>query len=234
LRNVECGIPKTAFRIPHCSEFVRIQILKPVLASNDALAAAQRRELDKAGVLGINIMSAPGSGKTSLVERTVEALGAKHRIQVIEGDIQGDLDALRVAAKGGKCIQINTQGDCHLDALMLSSVLPKVNLKKLDLLIIENVGNLVCPAEFSLPTHYNVMILSTPEGSDKPTKYPLMFSKSDLLIINKIDLLPYVSFDFRQLERSVKRIKPKLPIIKLSTKTGEGLEQWIQWLGGKL
>ena len=212
----------------------RIKILKPVLASNDALADAQRKELDKAGVIGINIMSAPGSGKTSLVERTVEALKAEYRIQVIEGDIQGDLDARRVAAKGGKCIQINTQGDCHLDALMLSSVLPKVNLKKLDLLIIENVGNLVCPAEFKLPTHYNVMILSTPEGSDKPTKYPLMFSKSDLLIINKIDLLPYVSFDFKQLERAVKRIKPKLPIIRLSTKTGEGLGAWFEWVRRKV
>jgi hydrogenase nickel incorporation protein HypB len=213
---------------------MRISVLKPVLASNDALADAQRKELDKAGVLGINIMSAPGSGKTSLVERTVEALKAEYRIQVIEGDIQGDLDACRVAAKGGRCIQINTQGDCHLDALMLSSVLPRVNLKKLDLLIIENVGNLVCPAEFKLPTHYNVMILSTPEGSDKPTKYPLMFSKSDLLIINKIDLLPYVSFDFKQLERSVRRIKPSLPILRLSTKTGDGLEEWLKWLEKRL
>jgi hydrogenase nickel incorporation protein HypB len=213
---------------------MRIKILKPVLASNDALADAQRKELDKAGVLGINIMSAPGSGKTSLVERTIEALKAEYRIQVIEGDIQGDLDARRVAAKGGKCIQINTQGDCHLDALMLSSVLPKVNLRKLDLLIIENVGNLVCPAEFKLPTHYNVTILSTPEGSDKPTKYPLMFSKSDLLIINKIDLLPYVSFDFKQLEHSVRRIKPKLPILRLSTKSGEGLDAWLKWLRKRL
>jgi len=213
---------------------VRVKILKPVLASNDALAEAQRKELDKAGVVGINIMSAPGSGKTSLVERTVEKLKSEFRIQVIEGDIQGDLDARRVAAKGGRCVQINTQGDCHLDALMLTSVLPRLNLKKLDLLIIENVGNLVCPAEFKLPTHYNVMILSTPEGSDKPTKYPLMFSKSDLLIINKTDLLPYVSFDFRQLERSVRRIKPKLPILKLSTKTGEGLDGWLEWLRKRL
>ena len=212
---------------------MRIKLLKPVLASNDALADAQRKELDKAGVIGINIMSAPGSGKTSMVERTVEARNTEYRIQVIEGDIQGDLAACRVAAKGGKCIQINTQGDCHLDALMLSSVLPRVNLKKLDLLIIENVGNLVCPAEFKLPTHYSVTILSTPEGSDKPTKYPLMFSKSDLLIINKIDLLPYVSFDFKQLERSVRRIKPKLPILKLSTKTGEGLEAWLNWVRRK-
>ena len=213
---------------------MRVKILRPVLASNDALAAAQRKELDKAGVVGINIMSAPGSGKTSLVERTVEALRSKHRIQVIEGDIQGDLDARRVAAKGGKCIQINTQGDCHIDSLMLASVLPRLDLKRLDLLIVENVGNLVCPAEFRLPTHYNVTILSTPEGSDKPAKYPLMFSKSDLLLINKIDLLPYVSFDFRQLEPAVRRIKPRLPIYRVSTRTGEGLEQWFAWLRARI
>jgi hydrogenase nickel incorporation protein HypB len=212
----------------------RIRVLKPILASNDALAAAQRRELDKAGVVGINIMSAPGSGKTSLIERTAEALKSQYRIQVIEGDIKGDLDTCRVAAKGVDCIQINTQGDCHLDALMLSSVLPRINLKKTDLLIVENVGNLVCPAEFKLPTHYNVMILSTPEGSDKPTKYPLMFSKSDLLIINKIDLLPYVSFDYWQMARAVKLIKPRLPIIRLSAKTGEGLPLWFAWLRRKL
>jgi hydrogenase nickel incorporation protein HypB len=117
---------------------------------------------------------------------------------------------------------------------MLASVLPGINLKKLDLLIIENVGNLVCPAEFQLPTHYNVTVLSTPEGSDKPIKYPLMFTKSDLLLVNKVDLLPYVSFDFPQLERAVRRIKPKLPILRISTRTGEGLERWLDWVRGKL
>ena len=213
---------------------MRIKLLKPILASNDALAAAQRAQLDAAGVVGINIMSGPGAGKTSLVERTVEAFKTDYRIQVIEGDIRGDLDARRVAAKGVPCIQINTQGDCHLDSLMLASVLPGINLKKIDLLIIENVGNLVCPAEFKLPTHYNVMILSTPEGSDKPTKYPLMFAKSDLLLINKIDLLPYVSFDFKQLRQSVRRIKPSLPVMQISTKTGEGLDQWLGWLKRKV
>ena len=213
---------------------MKIEILKPVLASNDALADAQRSQLDAAGVVGINIMSGPGAGKTTLVERTAERLKKEYRIQVIEGDIRGDLDARRVAAKGVKCIQINTQGDCHLDSLMLASVLPTIDLKKLDLLIIENVGNLVCPAEFRLPTHYNVMLLSTPEGSDKPTKYPLMFSKSDLLLINKTDLLPYVTFDFKQLERSVKRIKPSLPIYRISASTGEGLDQWFAWLRARV
>jgi hydrogenase nickel incorporation protein HypB len=212
----------------------RIKVFKPVLASNDALAEAQRKLLDAAGVVGINIMSAPGSGKTSLVERTVEALKSEYRIHVIEGDIKGDLDARRVAAKGVECIQINTQGDCHIDSLMLAQVLPLVDLKNLDLLIVENVGNLVCPAEFKLPTHFNVTLLSTPEGSDKPTKYPLMFARSDLLLVNKIDLLPYVTFDFKQMAQAIKRIKPKLPIYRVSTKTGEGLEQWLEWLSKKL
>jgi hydrogenase nickel incorporation protein HypB len=231
----------------------RITVLRKVLASNDALAEAQRRQLEAAHVVGINIMSAPGSGKTTLVERTVDGLRSPSRnpksqvprIFVVEGDIKGDLDARRVAAHEVNCVQINTQGDCHIDSLMLSPVIPLV-LKALtprqssraprlpSLLIIENVGNLVCPAEFQLPTHYNVTILSTPEGSDKPTKYPLMFSKSDLLIINKIDLLPYVDFNFRQLEQSVKRIKPNLPIIRLSTRTGEGLDSWFAWLKQRL
>ncbi|MEO0108408.1 MAG: hydrogenase nickel incorporation protein HypB [candidate division WOR-3 bacterium] len=212
----------------------RIQVLQRVLASNDALAEAQQRELDAAGVLGINIMSAPGSGKTTLVERTVAALKNEYRIQVIEGDIQGDLDARRVLALGVPCLQINTQGDCHIDSLMLASVIPQLDLKNLDLLLVENVGNLVCPAEFRLPTHYNVTILSTPEGSDKPIKYPLMFTKSDLLLVNKIDLLPHVTFDFPQLARAIRRIKPKLPIYQVSTKTGAGLEQWFGWLRSRL
>jgi hydrogenase nickel incorporation protein HypB len=212
----------------------RIKLFRRVLASNDALALAQRQQLDAAGVKGVNIMSAPGSGKTSLIERTVDALKSEYRIYVIEGDIQGDIDAQRVAAHGVGCVQINTQGDCHIDSLMLSAVLPQIDLKQVDLLLVENVGNLVCPAEFQLPTHYNVMILSTPEGSDKPVKYPLMFYKSDLLIINKTDLLPYVSFDFEELQKSVKRIKPSLPILRLSTKTGEGLDQWLAWVRSKL
>jgi len=221
----------------------RIAVFRKVLASNDALARAQREQLDAAGVLGINIMSAPGSGKTSLVERTVTALKRDYRIQVIEADIQGDLDARRVARLGVECVQINTQGDCHIDSLMLQSVLPQLlrssdfELRHSDfpkLLLVENVGNLVCPAEFQLPTHYNVTILSVPEGSDKPVKYPLMFLKSDILLINKVDLLPYVDFDFRQLGRALKRIKPELPILRISTKTGQGLDRWLFWLRAKL
>jgi hydrogenase nickel incorporation protein HypB len=208
----------------------RIQLLNRVLASNDALAEEYRKKFDKEKITAINIMSAPGSGKTALIEKTVAHFKNKFGIFVIEGDIKGDLDAKRVMKAGGKVYQINTDGACHLDAFMLSQVLPKVNYKNLDLLIIENVGNLVCPAEFNLGTHHNVMLLSTPEGADKPAKYPLMFSKADLLLINKIDLLPYVDFDFNALEKSLKTIRPSLEIIKVSCKTGEGLSDWFKWL----
>lgn len=213
---------------------MRIQVLNRVLASNDALANEYRKEFDKHKTTIINIMSAPGSGKTSLLEQTIKKLKNKINTFVIEGDIKGDLDAQRVAQAGGKVCQINTDGACHLDAFMISQVLPKIDTKTIDLLFIENVGNLVCPAEFYIGAHYNVMLLSTPEGADKPAKYPLMFSKADLLLINKIDLLPYVNFDFKGLEKSLKMIKPNLPIIKVSCKTGDGLDDWYQWLKGHL
>lgn len=208
--------------------------MKRVLASNDALAASQLAELDRHGVLSVNIMSGPGAGKTSLLERTVENIGSKHSLYVIEGDIQGSLDADRVAAKGAAVTQINTQGACHLDSMMMVSVLPGIDLSRIDLLLIENVGNLVCPAEFALPAHHNVTIVSTPEGSDKPAKYPLMFSRSALVIINKIDLLPYVDFDSEALTTAVHRLKPGIPVLSMSARTGEGIGQWLGWLEERL
>lgn len=209
---------------------MRIPVLNKILASNDALAESYRKQFDKNKITAINIMSAPGSGKTALIEQTVKYLKNKVKTFVIEGDIKGDLDAQRVMKAGGKVYQINTDGACHLDAFMISQVLPKINYKNIDLLFIENVGNLVCPAEFYIGAHYNVMLLSTPEGADKPAKYPLMFSKADLLLINKIDLLPYVNFDFPALEKSLKKIKPSLEIIKISCKTSQGLNNWYRWL----
>ncbi len=212
----------------------KIELMRRVLASNDALVAAQRELLDRHGVLGINLMSGPGAGKTSLVERTAEALGRKYRIQVIEGDIQGDLDARRVTAKGVGCVQVNPQGACHLDGLMLGPAIAEIDFARLDLLLIENVGNLVCPAEFALPVHYNVTVISTPEGSDKPVKYPLMFSKSDALVINKLDLLPHVDFDLAALKKAVRKLKPRITFIEMSAKTGEGVDKWVAGLEGKL
>ncbi len=211
-----------------------VKVLQKVLASNDALALTHRKIFDQYSIIAINIMSAPGSGKTSLLEKTFENIKNKKKFFVIEGDIKSDLDTKRILKKGVDCIQINTQGACHLDGFMLSQILPKIDLSKFDLLFIENVGNLVCPAEFDLGTHYNVMLLSTPEGSDKPIKYPLMFSKADLLIINKIDLLPFVQFDFDSLVKSLKKLYPKLDLIKLSCKTGDGINYWIKWLETKL
>ncbi len=211
-----------------------VRVMRRVLASNDALAARQLEELDRHGVLGINIMSGPGAGKTTLVQRTVEALKDRVRIHVIEGDIQGDLDAVRVKESGAEVTQINTQGACHLDGLMMASVFPEVDFAGLDLLIIENVGNLVCPAEFRLPVHHSVTVISTPEGSDKPAKYPLMFSKSDIVVVNKTDLLPYVDFDIEELTRSVHKLKPDLPVLRLSAKTGEGVDRWLAWVEGRL
>ncbi|MGQ9678431.1 MAG: hydrogenase nickel incorporation protein HypB [bacterium] len=216
------------------NEVKEVKVMRRILASNDALAAEQLEQLNRHGVLGINIMSGPGAGKTSLVEKTVAALKGKWRLWVIEGDIQGDLDARRVIAQGVSCTQINTQGACHLDGLMLASVFPSIDLTNLDLLIIENVGNLVCPAEFRLPVHYNVTIVSTPEGSDKPAKYPLMFTKSDVVVVNKIDLLPYVNFSIKEFRRAVRKLKPRVPIFALSLRTGEGFDQWLTWLNRSL
>ncbi len=207
-----------------------IRLMQRILASNDALAEEQLNLLNRHRVLSINIMSGPGAGKTSLIERTVQRLKDRYRIWVIEGDIQGDLDARRVAAQGVNCTQLNTQGACHLDGMMLAPAFNTIDLRNLDLLLIENVGNLVCPAEFRLPAHYNVTIISTPEGSDKPEKYPLMFSRSDVIIINKIDLLPHVDFNVEQFSRAVRKLKPRVPIIQLSCRTGEGLKGWLDWL----
>jgi hydrogenase nickel incorporation protein HypB len=211
-----------------------IKLLRRVLASNDAIAEQEKEQLDRYGVMGINIMSGPGAGKTTLIEKTVAVLKNRFRIWVIEGDIQGDLDARRVLAQGVGCTQINTQGACHLDGLMLSAVFPDIPLNNIDLLIIENVGNLVCPAEFRLPVHYNVTVVSTPEGSDKPIKYPLMFSRSDVLIVNKIDLLPYVDFNIREFNKAVRKLKPGVPIFPMSLRQGEGLKRWLAWLETRL
>jgi hydrogenase nickel incorporation protein HypB len=207
-----------------------IELMRRVLASNDALAARQLAALDRHRVFGINLMSGPGSGKTTLIEKTVEALLGRYRIHVIEGDIQGDLDARRVAAKGAACTQLNTQGACHLDAMMVQSALDGLELGGLDLLIIENVGNLVCPAEFAMPAHAAVTLLSTAEGSDKPVKYPLMFQKSDAVVITKTDLGPHVDFDPDAVEAAVHKLKPAVPVFRVSARTGDGLGAWLGWV----
>jgi len=212
------------------STLKRVQVVENILSANDRLAAQNRTLLDAAGVFSLNFMASPGAGKTSLIEATVRALAGHLRLAVIDGDIATSLDADRAAAAGAVALQINTGGDCHLDAVMLGQALPQLDLAKVDLLIVENVGNLVCPASFQLGTHKSVLIASIPEGDDKPYKYPGMYRGVDALVINKIDLLPYVPFRMDYFRQGVEILNPGLTTFPLSCRTGEGLDAWLDWI----
>jgi hydrogenase nickel incorporation protein HypB len=209
---------------------LKISVVKNILEENDRIAEENKRLFDSHQVAVINLMSSPGSGKTSLLEKTAEVLKDKIRMAVIEGDIQSTRDAERIAAKGVPAVQINTDGACHLDGNMVRKALAAFDLSKLDLLVVENVGNLVCPAEFSVGEHHKITMLSVTEGEDKPEKYPLMFHESSVLLINKIDLLPYVDCSVEAIRKVSLRINPKLEIIEVSCKTGEGIDRWVEWL----
>ncbi len=213
---------------------MKVTVVKNVLDANERIAAENRELFDQKKIYVINLMSSPGAGKTSLVEKTITALRDCYRIAVIEGDIQDTYDADRVAALGIPAVQINTGGACHIDGNMIREALPALDLSKIDLLISENVGNLVCPAEFKIGENAKVMILSTPEGADKPAKYPLMFKESAVMIINKIDLAPYVDFDLDKAKRDALTLNRNLKIFEVSCKTGQGLENWVQWLAGEI
>ncbi len=209
----------------------RVTIVEQILNANDQLAAENRLKLDANGVFGINILASPGAGKTSVILRTIEGLSERLRLAVVEGDTAAvTIDADKVSAHGVPAVQINTGGDCHLDAVMFQMALPQFDLAQLDLLIVENVGNLICPANFRLGTHKNVLIASVPEGDDKPYKYPGIYRGVDALIINKIDLLPYVPFNMDYFRRGVEMLNPGLVTFPLSCRTGEGLEAWVDWL----
>ncbi len=208
----------------------RVSVVENILSANDRLAADNRARLDEARVFAINLMASPGAGKTSLITRTVEALRERWRIGVVDGDLASTLDADRVAALGVPTVQINTGGNCHLDAVMLRTALPQLPLGELDLLIVENVGNLVCPASFKLGVHKDVLIASVPEGDDKPYKYPPMYRGVDALILNKIDVLDAFDFDVDYFRRGVEVLNPGLAFFPLSCKTGEGLEAWLNWV----
>lgn len=208
----------------------RIPVVEKILSANDRLANENRAMLDRAGVFAINLMASPGAGKTSLVEQTVSRLAATLRLGVIDGDIATSLDAERAAAAGAASVQINTGGDCHLDAVMVHSGLAQLPLEDIDLLIIENVGNLICPASFALGTHLNVLVASIPEGDDKPYKYPGMYRGADVLVINKVDLLPYITFDMARFQQGVEILNPGVTTFALSCRTGEGLDSWLNWL----
>ena len=213
---------------------MKISVVKNVLDANDRIAAENRDLFDKKKIYVINLMSSPGAGKTTLVEKTILALQDRYRIGVIEGDIQDTCDAERVAKLGIPVVQINTGGGCHLDGNMIREALPAFDLDQIDYLITENVGNLVCPAEFKIGENTKIMILSTPEGADKPAKYPLMFQESSVLILNKIDLMPYVDFNMEKAKKDALSINPKLRIFAVSCKTSEGLQGWLDWLSGQI
>jgi hydrogenase nickel incorporation protein HypB len=208
----------------------RIAVVEEIMGANDRLAAQNRKRLDEAGVFAINIMASPGAGKTSLIERTVKELLHDYEIAVVDGDVATGIDAERAARAGARAVQINTGGECHLDAVMLQEALDQIDLKSIDLIIIENVGNLICPAGFKLGAHKNVLVASIPEGDDKPYKYPAMYRGVDALVINKIDLRPYVKFDMEYFKHGVETLNPGLLTFPVSCQTGEGLVAWYAWL----
>jgi hydrogenase nickel incorporation protein HypB len=212
----------------------RIPVVENILGANERLAVENQARLDKAGVFAINLMASPGAGKTSLIEQTVPGLADKLRLAVVDGDIATSIDADRAAAAGATAVQINTGGDCHLDAVMLQGALEQLDLGVIDLLVVENVGNLVCPASFKLGTHKSVLVASVPEGDDKPYKYPVMYRGVDVLVINKIDLLPYVKFDMDYFRRGVEVLNPGLETFPLSCTTGEGVQAWLDWVRGSV
>jgi len=207
-----------------------IEVKEEILADNIKVATEVRERLRSKNTMLLNLMSSPGSGKTSLILRTVEGLKGSVRLGVIEADIDSTVDAEKVAARGIPAIQLRTGGFCHLDATMVTQGINALAANVLDLIIIENVGNLVCPAEFDTGAHKNVMILSVPEGDDKPLKYPLMFSICDVLLVNKIDYLSLSDFDMAVLRKRVLALNPNIRIIEVSCKTGAGIEDWIAWL----
>jgi hydrogenase nickel incorporation protein HypB len=210
-----------------------VKVLEDVLDANGTIAAANREDFDRHGVTVVNLMGSPGAGKTTVLEQTVRALGDL-RVGVLEGDVQGSLDADRLASLHVPVTQINTDpsfgGECHLDANMVRSAIPSLPLHDLDLLVIENVGNLVCPAEFAVGEDLRVMVSSVAEGEDKPVKYPLMFRAVDLVLVSKIDLLPHLEFDLDRYLGNLDAVHPGVPRILVSARTGEGIEAWREWL----
>jgi hydrogenase nickel incorporation protein HypB len=211
-----------------------ITIGEDILGANEQKAESNRKRLDQNGILAINIMSSPGAGKTSLIINTIKRLKPRIRMAVIEGDVASSIDAEKVNEAGAAVVQINTAGGCHLDANMIEKALNNLPLKDTDLLFIENVGNLICPVEFALGEHQRVLILSLPEGDDKPYKYPAMFADADVVLLNKIDLKPYLNFNIEAFQKTVTGMNAKVRIFPVSCQTGEGLEAWFSWLEAAL
>jgi hydrogenase nickel incorporation protein HypB len=216
----------------------RVTVLERIFDENDAAALANRTALDAAGVLCLNLMSSPGAGKTTLLEHTLRHLEGRVRAGVVEGDIETSIDADRLEGKGAQVALINTAagfgGECHLDAPMVASALERLDLDALDVLFIENVGNLVCPAEFDVGAHHRVMVCSITEGEEKPLKYPVMFRAVDLVLINKLDLLPHLDFDLERFEAHLREVNPLAAALRISARTADGLDAWYDWLDERL
>jgi hydrogenase nickel incorporation protein HypB len=214
---------------------VRVLTIKEdILGVNEKKAKSNRERLDKHGILAVNLMSSPGAGKTSLIWQTLNNLKPESRVAVIEGDVASQVDADRLHEQGVPIVQINIPGGCHLDANMVDNALDNLPLDELDLILIENVGNLVCPAEFDLGEHKRAVLSSMPEGDDKPYKYPLMFTEADVVLVNKLDLLPHLDFQVDSFRKGVTRLNPSVEILEISCKTGEGLEPWLSWLRSQM
>jgi hydrogenase nickel incorporation protein HypB len=210
-----------------------VAVVERILSANDRVALENRKLLDEKGVVAVNVMASPGAGKTSLILRSLEALRGRRRVAVVEGDVAGRVDADKVIAAGAPAVQINTGGGCHLDAPQVGQALAQLPLEEIDLLFIENVGNLICPTEFKLGEHYNIMIAHVPEGHDKPIKYPAMFTAVDALVLNKIDLMPYIDFDADAFRTAFRALNAKAPLFQVSCKTGQGIEAWAEWLASR-
>jgi hydrogenase nickel incorporation protein HypB len=212
----------------------RVVVLERIFDENDRAAADNRSQLDAESVVGVNLMSSPGAGKTALLQRTLGHLQGRLRAGVIEGDIETSIDADRLAGYGAQVALLNTGngfgGECHLDAPMVARALRDLDLAALDLLLVENVGNLVCPAEFEVGTHHSAMVYAITEGEEKPLKYPVMFRAVDVVVVNKIDLLPHLDFDLDLFEANLARVNPTAEVIRLSARTGDGVDRWLAWL----
>ena len=219
---------------PALQEKHTVEVLENILSANDHQAQHNREHLDACGVVGINLMSSPGAGKTTLLEKTIEALNASMNIGVIEGDLETNRDAERIRSRGVPAHQITTGQACHLDAFMVHEGLHHLPLEDLDVVFVENVGNLVCPAAYDVGTHMNVVLLSVPEGEDKPAKYPVIFRAADVILLTKIDLLPYLPFHRDQFLKYVNQVNPRAEFIELSPVSGEGMPQWLEWLRFKV
>jgi hydrogenase nickel incorporation protein HypB len=213
---------------------MKIPVVRNLLEANDLIARRLRSRFAAGRILVLNLISSPGAGKTALLERTLTDLRGEFVMAVIEGDLQTDNDARRVAATGAQAVQINTGGGCHLDGAMITEALDSLSLDSVDILFIENVGNLVCPVEFDCGEDHKIALLSVPEGDDKPEKYPLLFNLAALMLINKIDLLPYVDFSLERAARLARQLNAPLTVLPLSCKSGEGLKAWYAWLRAAL